>query len=150
MQLPPIDGVVRVSLANLHGVIEKSDGSAANFVRPDRGDATPQPIAGLTGAKRVLTGDLHGCALVDGGRVKCWGAPSTGAVADAEPGEGNAPRLLKSLVDIQVLSVGRGFNCAVDTGHSVWCWGGNAFGQTGQQGVGLAGPPSERRRRCRS
>ena len=148
MNLPPINGVACVSLARMHGVIEKTDGTAANFVRPGRGDATPTPIEGLTGAKRVLTGDLHGCALSDGGKVKCWGSPSTGAAADGEPGEGNVPRTLKSLANVRELSVGRGFNCAlVDDApsdphsHSVYCWGSNAFGESGQPGVGLAGPP---------
>jgi alpha-tubulin suppressor-like RCC1 family protein len=141
LELPAIEGVVRVSLAKFHGVIEKSDGTAANFVRPGKGDPTPQPIVGLTGAKRVMTGDLHGCALVEGGRVKCWGAPTTGATADAEPGEGNAPRALQSLAHVEMLSVGSGLNCAVDSAHAVWCWGSNSFGQAGQQGVGLAGPP---------
>ncbi len=140
-KMPAIDGAVRVSLAKLHGVVEKSDKTVVNFVRPDKGDPTPTPIEGLAGAKRVLTGDLHGCALMEGGRVKCWGAPSPGATADAEPGDGNAPRLLKSLANVEALSVGSGLNCAVDTAHAVWCWGANSFGQAGQPGVGLAGPP---------
>jgi alpha-tubulin suppressor-like RCC1 family protein len=141
LEMPAIDGVARVSLAKMHGVIEKTDGTIANFVRPERGDATPTPIDGLAGAKRAFTGELHGCALMDKGTVKCWGARSTGATADGEAAEGNAPRTLKSLGGVRELAVGSGFNCAVGSYHQVSCWGSNAFGESGQRGVGLAGPP---------
>jgi alpha-tubulin suppressor-like RCC1 family protein len=141
IDVPGVEGAAHVSLAKLHGVVDKLDGTALTFVRPDQGDATAKPIAGLTGAKRVFTGDVHGCALMKDGTVKCWGSPTSGATADAEPAPGNTPRTLKSLRDVKVLSVGRGLNCAVDAAKTVRCWGDNSFGQTGQPGTGLGGAP---------
>jgi alpha-tubulin suppressor-like RCC1 family protein len=90
----------------------------------------------LAGDGRVTGGALggeHTCALLDTGKVRCWGEGRFGVL-----GPGSPERLLaKDAVEIDVggrvteIAAGAFFTCAVlDTG-SVRCWGDNADGQLG-------------------
>ncbi len=81
----------------------------------------------------VAPGGKHTCALLDTGRVRCWGANEFGVL-----GPGSPERVLaRDAVEIEVgghvveIAAGAFFTCAVlDTGR-VRCWGINADGQLG-------------------
>ncbi|MBI4957362.1 MAG: hypothetical protein HY908_35460 [Myxococcales bacterium] len=114
-----------------------------------RGDAANEMGAGLpvvdlgTGkrATAVAAGDYHTCAVLDDGRVKCWGGGASGAtglggIADIgdDPGEMGDNLATVSLgtgrtaIDIDA---GLEFTCALLDNHSVKCWGGNFSGELG-------------------
>jgi hypothetical protein len=86
----------------------------------------------LGGATAVSTGDLHACAVVNGG-VKCWGANEAGQLGDGtETHRAIAVDVTGLPAGSNVTAIAAGFahTCAVvDSG--VKCWGRNAEGQLG-------------------
>ena len=69
----------------------------------------------------VLTAHIPGRAVI---RIEAAGETASMSVA-VRPVPGSAP------VAYQHLSIGLGHACALDSGGSAYCWGGNEFGQLG-------------------
>jgi alpha-tubulin suppressor-like RCC1 family protein len=93
----------------------------------------PVAVSGLTGVKEVGVGGSYGCALDDGGGVKCWGDNGYGRL-------GSGSTAFESLTPVPVsglssnvlsLSVGGLHACVVTTQGGVKCWGYNGYGQLG-------------------
>jgi alpha-tubulin suppressor-like RCC1 family protein len=92
-------------------------------------------------AKAIASGRQHTCALLQGGRVKCWGwnALSQLGLGDLEnrgdnPGEmgDNLPVIdLGAGVMASAIVVGDLYACALLGGGKVKCWGNNGSGQLG-------------------
>jgi alpha-tubulin suppressor-like RCC1 family protein len=87
-------------------------------------------------ATQIAVGGLHSCALLDDGRVRCWGLNTHGqlGLGEAEPRDGNSiPDGEVSLGGPAVaIASGNDFSCAlVSDGDEVRCWGHNNLGQLG-------------------
>jgi alpha-tubulin suppressor-like RCC1 family protein len=95
------------------------------------------------GVRDVALGFEHTCALLDNGKVKCWGRNDVGQLgqghnnhlgdAAGEVGDG-LPFVdlgLEPGVTIEAVSAGGGHTCALLSTKDVKCWGNNAFGQLG-------------------
>ncbi|MBK9265103.1 MAG: hypothetical protein IPM54_35650 [Polyangiaceae bacterium] len=89
---------------------------------------------------QMSMGGAHGCAILDNGDLKCWGAGAYLGVGDNlsrgdGPGEmGNnlpAVNLGTGKTAIQV-AAGLGSTCALLNDGTVKCWGENNYGQLGQ------------------
>ncbi len=85
-------------------------------------------------ALHLVASQLHTCALIEGGRVRCWGEADQGGLgypqkmvvsdpATAGDVEVGAPAL--------ALSVGRNSTCALLAEGALRCWGTNGYGQLG-------------------
>ena len=106
---------------NLFG--QSGDGTTVNR-------ATPAPVSGLSaGVAFITAGRNHTCALTTSGAVKCWGSNGSG-----ELGDGTSTQRT-TLIDVPGLSsgvtaiaVGSSSSCAILTGGSLKCWGGNRIG----------------------
>ena len=86
----------------------------------------------VTGATAVSAGDLHACAVVNGG-VKCWGYNGVGQLGDGT----ETDRLIATDVvglppgsNVTAVAAGVEHSCAIADG-GVLCWGRNAEGQLG-------------------
>ncbi|AKT38420.1 RCC1 domain-containing protein [Chondromyces crocatus] len=89
----------------------------------------------------VSLGGSHSCAILEGGRLKCWGAVQDGQegftdtdLLGDEPGEmGDSLPVVDLGRDREVVAVaaGGGHTCALLRGGDVKCWGDNRFGQLG-------------------
>ena len=109
------------------------------------------PIGGTV--RQIGCGELHTCALLDAGTVRCWGR---GHIAETEIGGfgqlgygtlenvGDKPDTLPSLVgDVSLggtvvqLAVGRYHNCVVLEGGTIRCWG-RGKGRHGHGQLGIA------------
>ncbi len=110
------------------------------------GTQTPAAVApvdlgsGRT-AKAISAGDLHTCAILDEGSVRCWGYGATGQLGygntrnvggNQTPGA-VGPVGLGSGRTARAISAGGAHTCAILDDGSVRCWG---FGGSGQLGYG--------------
>jgi alpha-tubulin suppressor-like RCC1 family protein len=87
---------------------------------------------GLTGARDVVGGQSHSCALLESGQVKCWGSNEFGQIGSGATSTDDItdPTDVKDLADVDQISAGDNHTCASTRGQ-VWCWGSNASGQLG-------------------
>ncbi len=117
-------GTVKCWGANFSGQL--GNGTTADFSN------TPVTVTGLSGVTAISAGDYHTCALLRGGRVKCWGY-----LIDSQLGNGtttdfsNTPVTVAGLSGVVALSAGRYHTCAVLLGGTVKCWGLDEQGQLG-------------------
>jgi alpha-tubulin suppressor-like RCC1 family protein len=86
---------------------------------------------------QVVTGMLHTCALLEGGRVRCWGASSYGQLGYGTTESIGDDETPASAGDVQVggvvkqLAAGAFATCALlENGH-VRCWGDGEMGELG-------------------
>ena len=112
---------------------------------PDAGpkpiDAPPQPALDV---KSVATGEVHSCAVVEGGEVVCWGEADDGRLGYGNLMDvGARPDYLPrhaGFVDVggavDKLALGARHTCALLLNGDVRCWGSNEVGQIGS---GIAG-----------
>lgn len=70
-------------------------------------------------ARRVSTASSQACAVVEDGRVRCWGSVRWGS-----PHVYDVP----GLTGATDLEIGEGESCALLEGHELWCWRAEEFG----------------------
>ena len=124
---------------------ELGDGTTTN-------STTPVAVSGLSGATAISVGEESACALLSGGTVQCWGDNSYGELGNGSPtgpdtcshtvtttlGQDSfglpcstTPVAVTGLTGATAISVGGNSACALLSGGTVECWGGNYDGQLG-------------------
>ena len=95
--------------------------------------ATPVPVSNLaSGAAAITAGFYHTCALLAGGKLKCWGRNDYGQVGDGTTTDHAAPAAAGGLTSgIKALAAGYYHTCVLTTSGGVECWGYNTSGQLG-------------------
>jgi alpha-tubulin suppressor-like RCC1 family protein len=86
------------------------------------------------GAPLASAGGGHTCAAKADGTLRCWGANPYGQLGSPTVGTISVPvQVAPSLIGATVALVCAGgtHTCARDTDSSLWCWGGNQYGQLG-------------------
>ena len=118
---------------------------------------TPVQVTGLTGGVTSITaGGYHACALVSGG-VQCWGFNSFGQLGNGLTTLSKVPSPVTGLSSGVIAVVAGGINydeeqtCAITFSGKLKCWGGDEYGQLGDNlpiqrtspvnVLGLAGVP---------
>jgi alpha-tubulin suppressor-like RCC1 family protein len=104
-----------------------------NEVPASRGDVS----LGGAAVKQIAVGDKHICALLNVGRVRCWGYNSDGqlgygnteALGD-NPGEMPPGNVSVGALVTQI-AAGGAHTCALTSDGNVRCWGANHRGQLG-------------------
>ena len=79
----------------------------------------------------ITTGVVHACALLNNGKVKCWGSNDSGQLGDGTDQDRNAPIEVPNLSDVAAISAGGGHTCALTNTGAAICWGQNTSGQLG-------------------
>jgi alpha-tubulin suppressor-like RCC1 family protein len=112
--------------------------NAAGQIGNGSGDGAPVRFPGAVaiseGAKKIVSGASHSCALGSDGKVRCWGGASGGQVGDGAMVESQpTPSTVSNLTDAVDLFSGSNANhtCAIRADGSLWCWGVNRSGQLG-------------------
>ena len=75
----------------------------------------------------------HTCAVIESGKVYCWGINSSGQLGIDGIARTEMPMQLKSLDRIRIsqITTGPSHGCAVSEGGRVYCWGNNQSFQLG-------------------
>jgi len=104
-------------------------------------DTTPAVSRKFLTAAMIAAGGYHTCALLNIGKVKCWGYNEVGALGlgdvshrGDEPGEmGDSLPIVNLGTNLTVIALSAGgyHNCAVLDNGQVKCWGYNDLGQLG-------------------
>lgn len=114
-------------------------------------------LGSSTRVKAITASGDHSCAVLSSGSVKCWGKNDKGQLGQnnittygnvttrtttdhdtntSTPDLVSEPmsrlRAVSGFSGVKALSAGGDFNCAVLSGDTVKCWGGNDSGQLGQ------------------
>ncbi len=74
----------------------------------------------------------HSCALLANGTVECWGYNDEGQLGNGTVTASNVPVAVNGLSgQVTAIAVGGAFSCALLSGGTVECWGGNYDGELG-------------------
>lgn len=104
------------------------------------GQATPQPVAGLTGVTGVFTA-ADAAFLLKGGLVWGFGQNQFGEVGiGSGSAQINSPTQLPSLSNVIQVAGGDNWAMALTSGGAVWSWGQNGAGQLGAAGPSRTSP----------
>lgn len=93
----------------------------------------------LIGAQSLALSIIHGCVVVTGGEVRCWGDNRYGQLGDDTTiNRYEAVRALQApsgpaLTGVQALSSAGSHSCVLTTGGGALCWGYNFWGQLGDE-----------------
>ncbi len=110
---------------------------ANNFGQLGDGTTTssslPVTVPGVTNAVAVATADCQTCALLSGGTIQCWGDNSAGELGNGTTTSSFVPVPVSGIAN-SVAIVANSSNrstCAILSGGTVQCWGGNFDGVLG-------------------
>jgi alpha-tubulin suppressor-like RCC1 family protein len=135
-------GAAQVAVGLLHTCVVLAGNGRVECTGSDasgqRGDGAASPAfgtwtgpAGLEQVDKLVSGQDHLCALIDG-EVVCWGDNSSGQLGIGTSGASvNAPATkVVGLTGVTDVAAGRSHTCAV-AGGDVYCWGENSSSQCG-------------------
>ncbi|HMU83498.1 MAG TPA: hypothetical protein PKK45_18060 [Leptospiraceae bacterium] len=72
---------------------------------------------------RLAVGSFHNCAIVENGKVVCWGLGDTGQIGDGKLVNALTPRFVSGITNAKSLAAGEHWTCALLADSSVKCWG---------------------------
>lgn len=89
----------------------------------------PKRIAGLSGVVGIVASDYFVCALLDDGRVACWGSNASGVMGAGFNGPlSRTPVVVEGLDDVVRIAAGPANLCAIKSNGHVICWGSGRSG----------------------
>jgi alpha-tubulin suppressor-like RCC1 family protein len=121
---------------------ELGTGNTADRLRPAVVE-NPSGSGPLADVVQVQAGEHHGCALVGGGQVRCWGLRDEGQVGDGVFSDTSAvrPKAVRKVSGPGALTGAtqietNGFHtCARQSNGQARCWGDGTFSQLGNGGT---------------
>ncbi|HTU57425.1 MAG TPA: hypothetical protein VMF89_03310, partial [Polyangiales bacterium] len=72
--------------------------------------------------------DTHACALLESGRVQCWGGNHAGQLGDGTKENSMKPVDVVELADVAAIDAKASTTCALVSGQGVYCWGMGSLG----------------------
>ncbi len=146
-----LGGAHTCALTNLGSVScwgSNSEGQVGNSSAGSETDA-PLPVLGLpSGVIAVSAGDNHSCALTRAGTVWCWGSNGSGQLGDGAVTSN--PQAVPTAVvglptddPVVAIAAGLDFTLALTTTGHVFSWGGNVYGDLGDNSTARSALPVE-------
>lgn len=97
------------------------------------------PISVLGAAKtfcKVAAGYFNSYSIDLRGKIWAWGQGSSGALGDnTTTGKSTPVSIGGANKTFCLISAGSSYGCGIDKNGLVWCWGGNTFGQLGDNTI---------------
>jgi hypothetical protein len=132
------DGSVRCWGKNEHGQIGSGNADSVGDNEAPGSRPTVDVGGGRT-ARSIVAGQVHTCAILDNGAVRCWGFngafalgyPRKGNVGDDETPGGVGPVALGPGRPARGLAAGSYQTCVVRDDDSLLCWGSAHLGRLG-------------------
>jgi len=93
--------------------------------------STPVAVVGITTATAIAEAYDHGCALLAGGMVQCWGWNYYGELGNGTTTDSRTPVAVSGISTAKAIAAGGNFTCAALGDGTVQCWGHNSAGQLG-------------------
>jgi alpha-tubulin suppressor-like RCC1 family protein len=104
---------------------ELGDGSTADQDSPVR-------VGARAGWTQAAVGIGHACAVRKDGTAWCWGSAFAGQLGNGTTtGQYDRPVQVTGGGDYTAISAGTNNACAIRTDGTLWCWGDDELGQTG-------------------
>ncbi len=83
-------------------------------------------------ATQVSVGDVHTCAILSSGNIKCWGGNFYGQLGYGDTTSRNAPGPdIVLATSATKITLGGSSTCAILSSGKAKCWGDNSYGQLG-------------------
>ncbi len=107
-------------------------------------------VAGTTKVTQISSGASHTCALLETGKVRCWGRNTDGQLGYGNTnniGDNEVPSVagdidLGANTNVKQIIAGIRHTCALLTSNQTICWGNNEFGQLGYGNTNTINKPS--------
>ena len=113
-----------------------TDGQLGNGATANVAFAIDVTVLGNSVASAAL-GKSHTCVVTTAGGVKCWGRNAEGELGDGTTASRPLPGDVAGLTSgVSAVSAGNLHTCALMSDRTVRCWGSNAQGEIGNNGVG--------------
>jgi len=107
-----------------------SDGQLGDNSTTNR--VTPVQVSGLTSNVTAIVAGSNGTCAVVSGAAKCWGLNVHGQVGDGTNTQRNVPTQVTGLTSgVAAMALRSTHACALLSTGGVKCWGGNAYGELG-------------------
>lgn len=136
-----VQDVRKLALGNSHSCALLGDGGGACWGRNEEGQlgvggtansAMPLRVANLDAALDISSGADHVCVVRQDGTVWCWGSNRYGQLGFGEVGPGvSIPTQVPGILNAVAVGLGDNHSCALTVDRTVWCWGWNNYGQSG-------------------
>src|SRR5450759_3042320 len=80
----------------------------------------------------ITAGDAHTCGLTGAGATYCWGINWAGQLGDNTTTERDVPTAVQQgPVTLSSITAGDAHTCGLTGAGAAWCWGGNWYGELG-------------------
>lgn len=124
----PADHPLGTSVGGGHACHLLANGTAACVGRNDFGQlghqgGTLAPVANLTGAVAVASGDMHSCAVRIDGSVACWGRNDDAQLGVLDGIARVVPFPVPGVADAVGVEAAGNLTCATISDGSLVCWG---------------------------
>ena len=106
---------------------------------------TPVMVQGITTAVALQAGIFHTCALLQDGRMQCWGWNDFFQLGNDPPAANasSTPLTVNGITNPAVMAPGAEQSCVVLRDGRMQCWGDNGFAQNGNGSPrGIFNPPT--------
>ena len=117
------------------------DGRAINVSGSEATQRTPVQVSNISTATAISVNDRHACALLENGRIRCWGRNNESQLGNGGSTTQTMPRPVSGITTAAQISAGDSHSCAVLLDGTSRCWGAGGSGRLGNNAADNSNTP---------